>query len=151
MKPGILAFLAAVTLALLVGPAAAQQYEQVGNYQIHYSAVNTSFLPEAVAREHGIQRSTTMALLNVSVLEEREDGTTRALPTTVNGTVGGLGSGDTRTPLSFRTLRSGDVPSQVAVFRIHDDEAMRFDLEVLHDRNAEPARVSFIQRFYIDR
>ncbi|WP_416139006.1 DUF4426 domain-containing protein [Halomonas sp. HK25] len=151
MKPGILALLAAATLALLVGPAAAQQYEQVGNIQIHYSAVNTSFLPEEVAREHGIQRSQVMALLNVSVLEEREDGTTRARPVSVNGTVGGLSSSDARTPLSFRTLRSGDVPSQVAVFRIHDDEAMRFELEVLHDRNADPARVSFIQRFYIDR
>lgn len=151
MKPGILAALAVSALALLSGPAAAQQYEQVGNIQIHYSAVNTSFLPEAVTREHGIQRSTAMALLNVSVIEEREDGTTRAVPTTVNGTVGGLSSGDQRTPLSFRTLRSGDTPSQIAVFRIHDDEPMRFDLEVHHDRNAAPAQVSFIQRFYIDR
>ncbi|MCA1770165.1 MAG: DUF4426 domain-containing protein [Halomonas sp.] len=151
MKPGILALLAVSALALLSGPAAAQQYEQIDNHQIHYSAVNTSFLPEEVAREHGIQRSNVMALLNVSVLEERDDGTTRALPVSVNGSVGGLSSSDKRTPLNFRTLRSGDAPSQVAVFRIHDDEAMRFDLEVLHDRNAEPAKVSFIQRFYIDR
>jgi len=151
MRQGVLKGLLAAGLMLLAGTAAAQQYEQVGNYQVHYSAVNTSFLPEDVAREHGIPRSQVMALLNVSVLEEREDGTTRALPVSVNGTVGGLASGDARTPLSFRTLRSGDAPSQIAVFRIHDDEAMRFDLEVLHDRNAEPARVSFIQRFYIDR
>jgi len=151
MRQGVLKGLLAAGLMLLAGTAAAQQYEQVGNYQVHYSAVNTSFLPEEVAREHNIQRSQVMALLNVSVLEEREDGTTRAVPVSVNGTVGGLASGDARTPLSFRTLRSGDAASQIAVFRIHDDEAMRFDLEVLHDRNAEPARVSFIQRFYIDR
>lgn len=151
MRQGVLKGLLAAGLMLLAGTAAAQQYEQVGNYQVHYSAVNTSFLPEEVAREHNIQRSQVMALLNVSVLEEREDGTTRAVPASVNGTVGGLASGDARTPLSFRTLRSGDAASQIAVFRIHDDEAMRFDLEVLHDRNAEPARVSFIQRFYIDR
>ncbi len=151
MKPGILAFLAVSALALLSGHAAAQQYEQIDNYQIHYSAVNTSFLPEEVAREHNIQRSQVMALLNVSVLEEREDGTTRALPVSVNGTVGGLSSSDARTSLSFRTLRGGDAPSQVAVFRIQDDEAMRFDLEVLHDRNEDPARISFIQRFYIER
>lgn len=149
MRRGLLNGLA-MGMMLLAGPLAAQQYEQVGDYQIHYSAVNTSFLPEAVAREHGIRRSPAMALLNVSVLEEREDGTTRAVPATVNGRVGVLGDDD-GTPLSFRTLRSGDTPSQVAVFRIDDDEAMRFDLEVRHDRNAEPARVSFIQRFYIER
>jgi len=39
----------------------------------------------------------------------------------------------------------------VAVFRIREDEPMRFDLRVRYDRNAEPAEVSFIQRFYIDR
>lgn len=138
-------------LALLAGPLAAQQFERHDGYQIHYSAVNTSFLPEAVAREHGIQRSQVMALLNVSVLEELEDGTTRAVPATVNGSVGGLSSTSESVPLSFRTLRSGDTPSQVAVFRIHEDEPMRFDLEVRHNRNAAPAQVSFIQRFYIDR
>ncbi|PMR81172.1 DUF4426 domain-containing protein [Halomonas urumqiensis] len=135
---------------LLASNAAAQQFEQVGDYQIHYSAVNTSFLPDTIAREHSIQRNQAMALLNVSVLEEREDGTTRAVPANVNGRISSLG-GEDGEPLSFRTLRSGDTPSQIAVFRINQDEPMRFDLEVRYDRNAEPARVSFIQRFYIER
>lgn len=155
MKRGILSALLAGALTLLAGQATAQQYEQVGDVQIHYSAVTTSFLPEAVAREHQIQRSPAMALLNVSVLEEREDGTTRSVPARVDGRVdgrvGSVAEDDDGRPLSFRTLRIGDTPSQVAVFRIDDDEPMRFDLEVYHDRNAEPARVRFIQRFYIDR
>lgn len=151
MKRGILSALLAGALTLLAGQATAQQFEQVGDVQIHYSAVTTSFLPEAVAREHEIQRSPAMALLNVSVLEEREDGTTRSVPARVDGRVGGVAEDDDGSPLSFRTLRIGDTPSQVAVFRIDDDEPMRFDLEVYHDRNAEPARVRFIQRFYIDR
>ncbi len=151
MKRGILSALLTGALTLLAGQAAAQQFEQVGDVQIHYSAVTTSFLPEAVAREHQIQRSPAMALLNVSVLEEREDGTTRSVPARVDGRVGSVAESDDGSPLSFRTLRIGDTPSQVAVFRIDDDEPMRFDLEVYHDRNAEPARVRFIQRFYIDR
>jgi len=144
--------LTAVTLSLmLLGlPVQAQQYEQVGDYQIHYSAVNTSFLPEEVAREHGIQRSQVMALLNVSVVEEREDGSTRPVTASVDGHIGSL-EGNDPTSLSFRSLRINDTPSQVAVFRIHEDEPMRFDLRVRYDRNAEPAEVGFIQRFYIDR
>lgn len=145
-----LAALAMGLALLLTLPAQAQQYEQVGDYQIHYSAVNTSFLPEEVAREHGIQRSQVMALLNVSVMEELEDGSTRPVTASVDGRIGGLEGGDA-TPLSFRPLRIGDTPSQVAVFRIHEDEPMRFDLRVRYDRNAAPAEVSFIQRFYIDR
>ncbi len=131
-------------------PAQAQQFEQVGDYQIHYSAVNTSFLPAAVAREHGIQRSQAMALLNVSVMESLEDGSTRPVIASVDGRSAALDGSD-ESPLAFRSLRIDDTPSQVAVFRIREDEPMRFDLRVRYDRNAEPAEVSFIQRFYIDR
>ncbi len=139
-----------VGLMLLALPTQAQQFEQVGDYQIHYSAVNTSFLPEDVAREHGIQRSQVMALLNVSVVEELDDGSTRPVTAPVDGRIGGIDGGE-GTPLEFRSLRIDGTPSQVAVFRIHEDEPMRFDLRVRYDRNAEPADVSFIQRFYIDR
>ncbi|MGM0984811.1 MAG: DUF4426 domain-containing protein [Pseudomonadota bacterium] len=149
MRHSLIALAAGLAL-LLTLPVQAQQYEQVGKHQIHYSAVNTSFLPEEVAREHGIQRSRVMALLNVSVIEELEDGSTRPVSAPVDGRIGGLDGSDTQ-PLSFRSVRIGDAPSQVAVFRIREDEPMRFDLRVRHDRNAEPAEVSFIQRFYLDR
>jgi hypothetical protein len=141
------------TSLLLLGlalPLQAQQYEQVGDYQIHYSAVSTSFLSPEVAETYGIQRSPAMALLNVSVLEELEDGSTRSTNAPVSGQVGTVGS-ESSSPLSFRSLRDGDTLSQIAVFRIQEDEPMRFDLEVRYDRNAAPAEISFIQRFYIDR
>ncbi|MEQ6918070.1 DUF4426 domain-containing protein [Halomonas aquatica] len=144
--------LAALLMSLMLLatlPAQAQQFEQVGDYQIHYSAVSTSFLPEAVAREHGIQRSQIMALLNVSVMEQLEDGSTRPVTASVDGSSSGL-EGDDSSPLAFRSLRIDDTPTQVAVFRIREDEPMRFDLRVRYDRNAEPAEVSFIQRFYMD-
>lgn len=138
-----------LALGLLSLSAQAQQYEQVGAYQIHYSAVSTDFLPASVAEAHGIQRSPAMALLNISVLEEVE-GELRPVNAPVSGTVGEL-QGQNRTPLEFRTLREGNTQSQVAVFRIRDDEPMRFDLEVRYDRNREPAEVGFVQRFHIDR
>ncbi|WP_104204909.1 DUF4426 domain-containing protein [Billgrantia saliphila] len=143
--------LLAIALLLAVAlPLKAQQYEKVGDYQVHYSAVSTQHIPQAVAETHGIQRSPALALLNVSVLEELDDGETRPINAGVEGTVGMLQAGE-RTPLAFRTLRSGDSPSQVAVFRIRDDAPMHFELEVRYDRNREPAAVNFIQRFHIER
>ncbi|WP_245947781.1 DUF4426 domain-containing protein [Billgrantia montanilacus] len=141
---------ATLLLFCLALPLQAQQFERVGNYQIHYSAVSTSFLSADVAAEHGIQRSPAMALVNVSVLEEREDGTTRTVNAPVSGTVGSVGDSSPAS-LSFRSLRTGDSVSQIAVFRIIEDEPMRFDLEVRHDRNEAPADIGFIQRFTIDR
>ncbi|MGM0702066.1 MAG: DUF4426 domain-containing protein [Pseudomonadota bacterium] len=146
----VLGRLIAVLLLGFSLPLAAQQFEQVGDYQIHYSAVSTRFLSAEITQAHDIPRSEAMALLNVSVLEERDDGTTRPVNAQVNGKVSELGSDD-GSPLAFRTLRDDDVVSQIAVFRIHADAPMRFDLDVRYDRNAEPAEVSFIQRFYIER
>ncbi|WP_111415241.1 DUF4426 domain-containing protein [Billgrantia lactosivorans] len=140
---------AALLLGLLPLAGQAQQFEQVGDHQIHYSAVNTSFLPPSVAEAHGIQRSPAMALINVSVLEE-SDGELRPVNASVRGSVGEVQGGE-QEALSFRTLRSGDTQSQIAVFRIRDDEPMHFSLEVRYDRNREPAEVNFIQRFHIER
>lgn len=145
----LVASLLLLGLGLLVQQAQAQQFEQVGDYQIHYSAVSTSFLPQSVAEAHGIQRSPAMALLNVSVLEET-DGELRPVNVSVRGSVGEV-QGSEQESLSFRTLRSGDTQSQIAVFRIRDDEPMQFALEVRYDRNREPAEVNFIQRFHIER
>lgn len=127
----------------------AQQFEQVGPYQIHYSAVSTDFLPESVTEAHSIQRSPALALLNVSVLEE-VDGVLRPVNAAVSGSVGKVQGGEA-TPLQFRAVREGEAQSQVAVFTLRDDEPMHFTLEVRYDRNQAPAEVSFIQRFHIQR
>ena len=129
--------------------AQAQQFEQVGSYQIHYSAVSTDFLPQSVTDVHGIQRSPALALLNVSVLEE-VDGDLRPVNAAVSGSVGEV-QGKEATPLQFRAIREGDAQSQVAVFTLRDDEPMHFALEVRYDRNLPPAEVNFIQRFHIQR
>lgn len=139
----------ALALSLLPFMSQAQQFEQIGDYQIHYSVVSTDFLPQSVTEAHGIQRSPALALLNVSVLEEVDD-ELRSVNASVSGTVGEL-QGAEMTPLQFRSLREGNTQSQIAVLRIRDDEPMHFALEVRYDRNQEPAEVNFIQRFHIER
>ncbi|WP_192035898.1 DUF4426 domain-containing protein [Halomonas sp. YLGW01] len=138
-----------VGAALGAGTAQAEQFERIGRYQIHYNAVSTSFLTPEVAAANDIQRSRVQALLNVSVREERDDGTTRPVSASVDGTVGNL-AGQSQ-PLAFRTVHEDNAIYHLATFRIQEDEPMRFDLRVRYDRNAPPAEVSFIQRFYIDR
>lgn len=140
-----------LSLALLLtlnGLASAEQFERVDNFQIHYSAVDTSFLTPEVAAAYDIQRSKVMALLSISVLEEQPDGSTRAVPALIDGRVGNL-AGQSQ-PLSFRTIREGEAIYQIALFRIQNNEPMRFNLNVRYDRNAAPAEVAFMQRFFID-
>lgn len=135
-------------LWLVASLAHAEQAEHVGRYQIHYSAVNTSFLTPEVAAAYDIQRSKRTALLNVSVLEAQPDGSNQPVMATVEGRVGNL-AGQSQ-PLSFRTIREKSSIYQLAVFPIQRGEPMRFTLDVYYDRNKAPAEVAFIQRFFTD-
>ncbi|GEN27725.1 hypothetical protein HVA01_13710 [Halovibrio variabilis] len=141
---------AALVGTLLASAAAnAEQFDRVGDYEIHYSAVNSSFLTPEVAQANNLQRSANRGLVNVSVRERQEDGSTRPVNASVQGHVSGLTGA--QESLSFRTVHDGDATYHLAPFTLRDDEAMRFELSVRYDRNAAPEPVNFIQRFYIDR
>lgn len=139
-----------IALTLLLSPLVqAGQFQQFGDYQVHYSAVNTSFLTPEVATASGITRSRSTAFLNVSVLEVQSDGSTRAVNTPVDGSISTL-SGQVK-PLSFRTLRDGESIYHIATFAIQDGEPMRFELSVRLERNEPPVAIDFMRRLYIDR
>lgn len=140
--------LIALTL-LLSSLVQAESFQQFGDYQVHYSAVNTSFLTPEIATASGITRSRSLAFLNVTVLETQSDGSTKAVNVPVDGTVSGLA--DQAQPLSFRTLRDGGSIYRIATFSIQDGEPMRFELNVGLERNAAPTVVNFIRRLYVDR
>lgn len=129
--------------------AHAEQFVQMGNYDIHYSAISTRFLTPDVAQAHNIQRSANQGLVNVSVRERMEDGSTRPVSAGVQGYVSGLTG--TQEPLSFRTIHDGDATYHLAPFTLRHDEALRFGLDVRYDRNEAPETINFIQRFYIER
>lgn len=129
--------------------AHAEQFVQMGNYDIHYSAISTRFLTPDVAQAHNIQRSANQGLVNVSVRERMEDGSTRPVSAGVQGYVNGLTG--TQEPLSFRTIHDGDATYHLAPFTLRHDEALRFGLDVRYDRNEAPETINFIQRFYIER
>ena len=119
---------------------------RVGEYEIHYNAIET--LSPEVAQANSIQRSIGHGLVNVSVRERLADGTTRPVNASVENYVSDLT--DTREPLSFRTVR-GDATYHLATFTLRHDEPMRFHRDVRYDRNENSEPVSFIQRFYIER
>ena len=49
-----------------------QKYKDFGAYLIHYNAITTDNLPANVAREYGIVRSSSQAMLNVVILKKVE-------------------------------------------------------------------------------
>lgn len=139
LLPGLL-------LLLLVSAAAsAQQSERVGSSEIHYNAIETTFIPEEVSSRLGLERGPGLGMVTISVLGTRGESRNVA----VNGNVSTLRGSPQ--PLAFRRVReaSGGI-SSVATFPIDYSDPMRFQLDVHLERNAAPHPVRFIQRFYRD-
>ena len=54
-------------LAASLGPAMAEQSQQLGPWTVHYNAFNSTFLSPQIARQYDIRRSRLNAVLNVAV------------------------------------------------------------------------------------
>lgn len=137
---------AMLLLALVSSDATAQQFDQVGSNQIHYAAIETTFIADEIAARFGLERRPGLGMVTVSVLDANGESRNVA----VDGSIADLNGRQPR-PLAFRRLReaSGGI-SSIATFPIDYAAPMRFQLDVQLDRNASPHPVSFIQRFYRD-
>ncbi len=130
---------------LLSGHASAERFKAFDHYQVHYNALNTTFLPPEVAKTYSIQRSKVRGLINVAVLDSRSNKPVTAL---VTGEIRNL-VGQTQA-LEFKLVREGIAVYYIAEFRFTDDEILNFDLQVQPDPNAAAYQFEFKQHFYVD-
>ena len=69
----LLTFLILLGILTLSDTSEAQQAQDFGDYVVHYTALNTNFIPPQVAKGYGIHRSPSRALLNITVLKKVMD------------------------------------------------------------------------------
>jgi len=141
-------FYSVVALLAFALPISAQaaQFEQVGDYQIHYNTLTTGFLQPDVAQAYGIVRSRYQGMINVSVLKKQPDDSYKPVEAMVTGDVANLAGQSVN--LAFRSIREPNAIYQITTFRFTEDEPTRFRLKVRFDPNIEPYDLSFIRRFY---
>lgn len=142
---------AAIVVAVVTGSmmlwssnASAQQAETFGRYEVHYNTLNTNLLTPEIARSYGIQRATTQAMLNVTVLDTETD---EAISARVTATATNL-TGQRRT-LEMREIRDQGAIYYISVFRVHDEESLNFRVEVQpEERSGAPFNLAFRQQFF---
>ncbi|RPH92877.1 MAG: DUF4426 domain-containing protein [Lysobacterales bacterium] len=143
---GLFAGLLAVTAGLLLSgaPAAhAEQLQRLGDWDVHYALIRTSFLKPDIAARHGIVRGPDRALLNISVI----GGDGKPVVAGVSGRVRNLLEQDT--PLEFQEVREGAAVYYLAEVRHTDREVLRFFIDVAPpDGTAQ--RLEFQQQMYLD-
>lgn len=130
--------------------AFAQQSREFNDYVVHYNALRTDLLPPQVAQGYGIQRSSSRALLNITVMKKGADGREdNAVAARIDVNAKNL-TGQRR-EVELREIQDGDgAIYYVGELPVHNLETYQFKLEVLPEGETEPLLVDFRQQFYTE-
>ncbi|MBB3048769.1 hypothetical protein FHR99_003043 [Litorivivens lipolytica] len=129
----------------LLGTAQAEQKQRFGNYDVHYSIVNTTFLKPDVAKAYGITRGDDRFILNISVRELQADGSDVARKSEVSGTVFNLIH---RKSLDFQEIDERDAIYYIAQFTADNKEMLDFTLSIKPDSSARSYKLQFNKKLY---
>lgn len=125
--------------------AGAEQATRVGDYVIHYNTLNTDMLNPDVAREYGIQRSRSRAMLNISVIRQSSN---QAVPAGVEATSGML-TGH-KQQLKIREIREGDAIYYISDFPVAHRDTLNFTLRIKPEGSRQAQMIEFQKQFFTE-
>ena len=132
--------------ASLCGVANAEQKETVGNFDIHYMALGSTFLTPSIAKSYGIERSSYTGIINIAVLDTSTTDSP-AVPVDITGVANNLL--DARIDLKFREIREGNAIYYIAEVPYRDDQEINFNIAIKHG-NELNTNLQFKQKFYVE-
>ena len=138
-------FIAVLAFSLSVSSLAlVQQHQTFGQYEVHYSTINTNQLMPQIAQAFGIQRAGTQAMLNITVIDtESGDPVEAEISAIATNLTGQLRQ------LNLRELREQEAIYYIGQFRIHNEETLRFEIEVQPDgHDGAPFELEFRHQFF---
>ena len=144
-----LSFVIFLGLLALSATSNAQQAQDFGNYVVHYNALNTNFIPAQVAKGYGIQRSSSRALLNITVLKKVAD--QPDTPVVAAVTASGTNLTGQRREIDIREIQEKDgAIYYIGELPVHNLETYNFIVEVMPQGAANSLTVKFQQQFYTE-
>ncbi|MEO1080764.1 MAG: DUF4426 domain-containing protein [Pseudomonadota bacterium] len=146
--PGATITLAATLLLLTAPNALGQLSERFGPYELHYSVVNTTFLEPEVAAEYGIARGRRRAIINLSLREHLDDGTTVARTMDLTGSSRDLTAQSIA--FDFMEVREGPAIYYIGEFKFINREYRFFDVNFAAEGQDERFDFSFKHQMYIN-
>ncbi|MCB1736227.1 MAG: DUF4426 domain-containing protein [Gammaproteobacteria bacterium] len=147
-KNPLLALLFLVLPLLLPSVSQAEQFQDFGDYVVHFNALPTSFLDPAVAKNYRIVRSKNRAMLNVTVLKKVMG--TAGTPVRATVTASAKNLTDQLKDIEIKEVREGSAIYYIGEVRIANDETLDFTVNATPDGESEPRVVRFRQKFFTD-
>jgi len=127
----------------------AQQSETFGRYEIHYNVINSSLIPAQVAQGYGIQRSSSRALVNITVVdtEQGESGT----PLHADVSTDTINLTGQRREVEMREIVDPDgAIYYIGELPVHNLETYNFTVNVKLKGEPKPFELKFRQQFFTE-
>lgn len=134
---------ASLVLAFFVSPLQAEQKKVLGPWDVHYIAFDSTMLDAKVAQSYQLQRSRYEAVLNISVLNSKDQ---KAQQVRISGTATDLTQ--KQIELTFREVKEGDAIYYLAQVPVHDQKHLKFKLDIW--QGTENQKLEFSQMFYTE-
>lgn len=137
------AFIPALVLACITMDAKAEQMRKLGDWEVHYVLVPTTFLNKDIAASYQIERGRDRALVNISVLDENGS----PVVAEVTGRVTNLLSQTEE--LEFTEVTEGPAVYYLADVKHTDRDMLRFEVRIIPPDQTTQV-LEFQQRVYWD-
>ena len=145
----LLSTLFACSLLFQISVCTAQQSETFGKYAVHYNVINTNLIPAQVAQGYGIQRSSSRALVNITVLDtsQGESGS----PVHASVTTSAVNLTGQRRDIEMREIVDPDnAIYYIGELPIHNMETYNFTVKVQLEGEPKPFGLTFGQQFFTE-
>ncbi|GLT17140.1 hypothetical protein GCM10007938_09170 [Vibrio zhanjiangensis] len=127
-------------------PSSAEQFKNIKEVEVHYSAFNSTFLTPQVASSYQLKRNGYSAVLNISVLDTYQAGKP-AITAKITGQAKNL-IGQIKA-LEFKEVKEGNAIYYLAEFSISEQENLTFTIDI-NAGNKGTGQLKFSQKFYVE-
>lgn len=119
-----------------------------GEYQVHWSVLPSTFLAPEVARKNNLNRSKSIGIINISIMQETEDGGLKP----VSGQVEGKALNDVQQAkfLGFRRIQEGDAVYFIAEYQYSNAELMTFQITARPTGGKQDLPIRFTHTLFND-
>lgn len=121
----------------------AEQKQALGSWDVHYIALNTTFLTPQVAKQYSIVRSKFNGLINISVLDRKDKSAQSVVLTGKAKNLLGVVKS-----LNFKQVTEGKAIYYLAVLPFSDQEQYRISIDI--NDGLDQRTLKFQHKFYVD-
>ncbi|MBA6264518.1 MAG: DUF4426 domain-containing protein [Colwellia sp.] len=137
-------FIILVSLTL-ISNVFAENVKKMGSMQVHYMAINATFLTPKIAKAYNIERSRFNGLINISVLDDSKESRPAKAVSIQGKARNDIGQIKT---LEFDEVKEGDAIYYLAQVNYTNEETFYFDITISDGK--ETHQLKFKQKFYVD-